>query len=782
MAILTPAFIDDMSWAMAEVYGAVTDQILINLAHYFPYFDENKLPASSFAYQADMLAQMGQVNRETTAIIRRALGDADDTLKKVLNQAIMHSVGSVNNALWGAVVDGIFSAPKVPVLAPNQMQAFKLYYQQAAQRLNLVNTVMLESTKQAYQATVADIAYRVHIAQSALNIAAGEAVTGVSTWNTAAKHAMDRLKDDGIVGFIDHGGHRWSAEAYTAMDIRTTVANTARAAVWETNESFGNDLYVVSYHNGARPGCYPWQNKVISSTDNARTVTDLDGNEIQVIAQSDTSYGQAAGLFGVNCKHYPSPFIPGVSLIRGEPQDEKANAKAYAESQEQRRLERRVREEKRDLLMEKARGAPQSVIDAQRERVRAAQADVQDFCVSTGRARHKDREGVYTKREFPDKNTYDVTTFTREQKELYDDYWQNGGAQQGRTFGQMGGAQQAQSNGEIDYDAEIARLEAKKAEYMRTHNRFNRDPEEMRLMQAEIQNLELGKLAAQQKAQLAAEQARQAAKVAQEQQTRAKWIAQYDDEIAKLRAKRQALFDAGTHSKAETDKLLADIMRLEDEKKIVEGGGYTMRQATVTRKILDTARGTASNIEFEADIYTMPDGMSFALKQGINKAHQTLTPEQLVNSYYKTPKELREKSGINIIHVVDRYNPNDAYWRKTYKNFTKSYMTGGKTITIYRHDYEHDMDYMLESLRHEMGHGVDSQNGWFSDGQEWADARAADKAFSGGVAESVSDYGKNSNHEDFAESVMKYTGSPTAFTAAFPNRAKILERLVGVLK
>lgn len=442
MAILTPAFIDDMSWAMAEVYGAVTDQILINLAHYFPYFDESKLPASSFAYQASMLAQMGQVNRETTAIIRRALGDADDTLKKVLNQAIMHSVGSVNNALWGAVVDGIFSAPKVPVLAPNQMQAFKLYYQQAAQRLNLVNTVMLESTKQAYQATVADIAYRVHIAQSALNIAAGEAVTGVSTWNTAAKHAMDRLKSEGIVGFIDHGGHRWSAEAYTAMDIRTTVANTARAAVWETNESFGNDLYVVSYHNGARPGCYPWQNKVISSTDNARTVTDLDGNEIQVIAQSNTSYGQAAGLFGVNCKHYPSPFIPGVSLIRGEPQDEKANAKAYAESQEQRRLERRVREEKRDLLMEKARGAPQSVIDAQRERVRAAQADVQDFCDSTGRERRKDREGVYTKREFPDKNTYDVATFTRKQKKLYDDYWQNGGAQQGRTFGQMGGTVQ----------------------------------------------------------------------------------------------------------------------------------------------------------------------------------------------------------------------------------------------------------------------------------------------------------------------------------------------------
>ena len=161
MGILTPSFMDDMSWRMAEVYGAITDQILINLAHYFPLFDESKLPRSSFAYQADMLAQMGQVNRETVAIIRRGLGDADDALKRVLNDAIIKSVQAVNPGLWGAVMRGILSPPKRPILVPEQMRAFNMYYQQAAQKMNLVNTVMLESTKQAYQATVADIANRV---------------------------------------------------------------------------------------------------------------------------------------------------------------------------------------------------------------------------------------------------------------------------------------------------------------------------------------------------------------------------------------------------------------------------------------------------------------------------------------------------------------------------------------------------------------------------------------------------------------------------------------------
>ena len=439
-----PAFLDSLSWEMAEVYGAITDQIMINLARHFPFYDANDpLPSSAFEYQASMLAQMGQVNAETVRIIRNGLAGADDALKRTLEQAIMDAVKSTSPELWEGVKKGIFAAPTMPVLAPNQYKAFILYYEQAANKLNLVNTVMLESTESAYRQAVSDVVSELDIAdrmfrtQQALDVAAGETITGVSSWNQALRHATDRMKDGGVVGFIDHAGHQWSAEAYTAMDIRTTVFNTGRAAVWETNESFGNDLYLVSYHNGARPLCYPWQNKVISSMDAARVTYDLDGNEIQVIAQSDTSYGQAAGLFGINCKHYPSPFIPGVSLADGKPQDKEDNDRVYAESQEQRRLERKLREEKRDLMMAKAQGRPQEEIDRLQEKCRNSSKDIDDFCKSTGRARHRDREAVYTKREFPDADRYDVSAFKNEQQQQINEYFRSGGAQQGYTFDQM---------------------------------------------------------------------------------------------------------------------------------------------------------------------------------------------------------------------------------------------------------------------------------------------------------------------------------------------------------
>ena len=440
-----PTFLDNMSWEMAEVYGAITDQILINLARHFPFYDAgDPLPKSAFEYQAAMLAQMGQVSKETIQIIRNGLSDADLALQGVLEQAIMDAVKTAEPELFEAVKKGVLTPETMPaVVAPNQMRAFQLYYQQASDKLNLVNTVMLESTKSAYQQTISDVVNEIDIAdrmnrtQIALDVATGETITGVSTWNQALRHATDRLKEGGVVGFVDHGGHQWSAEAYVAMDIRTTVFNTGRAATWEVNQDFGNDLYLVSSHSGARPLCFPWQNKVISSTDNARIVYDLDGNEIEVIAQSATSYGEAAGLFGINCRHYPTPFIPGVSVADGKPQDKEENDKVYAESQEQRRLERKLREEKRDLLMAKAQGASDEEIAKLQEKTRTSSQEIDDFCKSTGRARHRDREAVYTKREFPDKEKYDVSKFEKEQQQKINQYFKNGGAQQGYTFGQM---------------------------------------------------------------------------------------------------------------------------------------------------------------------------------------------------------------------------------------------------------------------------------------------------------------------------------------------------------
>ena len=401
---MNPTFLDEMSWEMSEVYGAVTDRIMINLAKYFPFINAGSEPRDLFEYQAKMLAQMGKVNRETVQIIAQSLAGADEALRNCLEAAIWDALKDeepkLRNAAQKGITEGAGFLP--PEVSPNQMQAFQMYYQQSADKLNLVNTVMLESTQQAYAATVSDIVNRMQRSQSILNIGTGEVVSGVSSWNEALNNSVSKMIENGLTGFIDHGGHRWKPETYVAMDIRTTVYNTARQAVFERQEEYGSDLYQVSSHNGARPLCYPWQGKVISRTDNVRVVEDLDGNKVQVYAQSQTSYGEPAGLFGINCKHYPMTFFPGISRLRGEPQPLEENKKTYQESQRQRELERNLREERRDLEVLKARKAPEEEIAKQKARVDKADQDVREFCSETGRARRRSREQTPIDATWPD--------------------------------------------------------------------------------------------------------------------------------------------------------------------------------------------------------------------------------------------------------------------------------------------------------------------------------------------------------------------------------------------
>ena len=103
----------------------------------------------------------------------------------------------------------------------------------------------------------------------------------------------------------------------------------------------------------------------------------------------------------INCKHYPMTFIPGFSTLKGEPQDEEENEKAYAESQEQRALERKLREEKRDLAILKAQGANDEILKAQQAKVDMASDAIDEFCDAAGRARRKNREYTPINAQFP---------------------------------------------------------------------------------------------------------------------------------------------------------------------------------------------------------------------------------------------------------------------------------------------------------------------------------------------------------------------------------------------
>ena len=405
---MNPNVIMDGSFELFEVYRLIQDKILVNLAHHFPY--AKSVPSGSFQYQSKMLAQMGAIEAETANIIRRYMPETAQATKEAIEGAILDSLKTQEPKLHAAAQKGFLRTGSVsPMPAPEQTNAFRAYYNQSINKMNLINTTMLESTREVYRSTVADISNEIAKIQTTLNVEAGAVISGVSSYNKAIKDAVNAMVSTGITGFVDKGGNRWRPEVYAATVIRTTSANAARQAVFERNEQYGNDLYQVSTHDGARPLCYPWQGKVISKSDWSREVEDFEGNKVHVYAQSETSYGEAAGLFGINCGHYPMVFIPGFSSLRGEPQDPEENAKTYEESQKQRALERKVRNEKLKYDVEKARGADEETLRVQRKRVRAASNELDQFCNETGRARRRYREYRPVNAKWPEKGDMPIS-------------------------------------------------------------------------------------------------------------------------------------------------------------------------------------------------------------------------------------------------------------------------------------------------------------------------------------------------------------------------------------
>lgn len=425
-----PDFLDVLGDEMGRVYEDCSDRIMINLARFFKYLKPDEEPGGAFQYQARKLAEFGKLTRQTVEIIQQMTGGADKALADCLQAAIVDALDGVEDELRKAAVEGLLNGGTTPApVDPRTAAAFVEYYEQAADRLNLVNTNMLESTEAAYRRTVADITARMQTQQTILNTATGELVGGVESFNQALKLAAEKMVENGITGFVDHAGHNWRPETYVAMDMRTTFHNISRRAFWDRNQEYANDLYLVSQHPGARPLCYPWQCKVISRENRHRWETDGAGQPVQVWAQNETSYGEAAGLFGVNCGHHPQLFIPGASMVPEVRQDEEKNAKTYAESQRQRALEREFRQARLEYAVAKAQGAPGEEIKEKQQALERADQRLDAFSEETGRRRRQEREYQPVEAKWPKPEDRDQSPTAV--RDALRDYFMSGGVQIG---------------------------------------------------------------------------------------------------------------------------------------------------------------------------------------------------------------------------------------------------------------------------------------------------------------------------------------------------------------
>jgi hypothetical protein len=190
---------------------------------------------------------------------------------------------------------------------------------------------------------------------------------------TASQRVVDRLASAGYRGFTDAAGRTWSLDAYAEMAVRSTTAQATIQGAVDRYAAAGRDLVYVSDSPEECGLCRPWEGRVLS----------IGGGSSQHPSLAEAT---DAGLFHASCTHRVNLYTEGLTRL---PTDT-ANAQGYEDRQQQRYLERGLREWKRRQAVA---STPLAKAKAT-AKVREWSQKIDAHTKATGRQRQRQRETV----------------------------------------------------------------------------------------------------------------------------------------------------------------------------------------------------------------------------------------------------------------------------------------------------------------------------------------------------------------------------------------------------
>lgn len=186
--------------------------------------------------------------------------------------------------------------------------------------------------------------------------------SGAFSSEQAVEQVVSELEKSGLRYVNYASGITRGIDVAAHLAVRTTLNQMAADISMNNAEQLGTDLVEVSSHGGARDGDghanhAGWQGKVYSISGKAHPKESKRLGYKILSLEAVTGYPHdPAGLCGYNCKHTFYPFIEGISdptPLEKEPEPVKVDGRTYTfyqATQYQRRLERELREFKRQYL------------------------------------------------------------------------------------------------------------------------------------------------------------------------------------------------------------------------------------------------------------------------------------------------------------------------------------------------------------------------------------------------------------------------------------------------
>lgn len=378
--MLRPRYIEKMPQRVVEIMSEIESDMLSTVARRILKFGEI---TGSTEYTIKKAQQMGILHQELLEIISKKSGITEEYLQTIFEKAGFDSM-SYDNAIYErAKKEGLTSNEPLSPTDPALQSILNAGISNAKSAFNLTNTKCIQSATSTYT--------------NALDKAYLSIITGAEDYHTAFRRAIDDIAKSKIevIEYTKDGKTiHYGAEAAARRSIITSVNQTTLKMQEENLNRMGCNLVETSSHAGARPSHAEWQGKVFYYN------TPVEGYESFIAV---CRYGQVDGIGGANCRHSWYPFYEGLSepSFDRDPSKELGidNDEHYELTQEQRKLERRIREAKKELAVYEAAGDEDKVKEA-RAKIAQRQSDLRDFIEENDKYLSRDysRESIGTSR------------------------------------------------------------------------------------------------------------------------------------------------------------------------------------------------------------------------------------------------------------------------------------------------------------------------------------------------------------------------------------------------
>ena len=366
-----------------KIYNKIEYELIINIASKFKdnFVDEELTEKQLENWEQEKLQEKNKLLKENVKIINSNTQGKTYTLFSLLTTFITkkatESISKFSSFVKKAVTGGFLKKSEKPLISQEIQNIINKKRKLSLEDYNKINSTLLQNSKLEYDNIIKSV-----------NL---ELKDNINKPKEILKDNIKKMVNKGIPAKVDKD-KKYNQNPYIEIVNNSIAKNIEITVQQEKFKEWDIDIIEVSSHADARPLCAPDEGQLYSMSGGSGYVKDASGNSIEYRDFGSTSYGEIAGLFGLNCKHFETPFIPDFSSMQEEGQERKYADERKEALLKQRLYEREIRTNKIEIEALKSAN-----LEFEKENIKLKQKEnkIKEFVKANDLKRNYENEDVY---------------------------------------------------------------------------------------------------------------------------------------------------------------------------------------------------------------------------------------------------------------------------------------------------------------------------------------------------------------------------------------------------